>query len=323
MAEDKGEREIRPRDEDFEIDSSYAPHETVKKKDYRERPGIVLAILGAGVVLAVLSILIYSGLRQNQWTVVTTADTIVTQEDYSDIPTSMEDTDETSPGISGKTRSADKDRPSADVASSEEEPTSEEEQDTDPEITASDPEEMPPADSSETDTAPAVPDTDAPQPSDNPVESSENTDNPAPPEGETSDTESPAEEREYQDIDYEGLIYRVENGIASVVANACNNSRIEVASEVFGYPVVGIDDNAFRGSVNVSLVIIPEGVDWISAGAFQDCPNLLQVVMPDSVSGINEAAFGPNSSVTIEASAGSFAHNFALNKGMNWIEKAP
>ena len=96
-----------------------------------------------------------------------------------------------------------------------------------------------------------------------------------------------------------------------------------MASDVFGYPVVGIDDDAFRGSVNVSLIVIPEGVDWISAGAFSDCPNLVQVVIPDSVSGINEAAFGPNSSVTIEASAGSFAHNYALNKGMNWIEKAP
>ena len=45
MAKDRNVRETRPRDEDFEIDSSYSPYETEKKKDYRERPGIVLAIL--------------------------------------------------------------------------------------------------------------------------------------------------------------------------------------------------------------------------------------------------------------------------------------
>ena len=136
---------------------------------------------------------------------------------------------------------------------------------------------------------------------------------------ETEDTTS--SEPTYQDVEYQGLIYRVDNGIATVLKNACSNARIEFPSEVYGYPVMGIEDYAFYGSPNVSLILIPEGVDWISTGAFQDCPNLLQVVMPDSITGIADDAFGTNYGVTIESSAGSFAHNYALNKGMNWIER--
>ena len=317
MAKDRNVRETRPRDEDFEIDSSYSPYETEKKKDYRERPGIVLAILGSGIVLAVLAVLIYSGLKQNQRTVVTTAQTNVTQEEYTDITTSSQQSEETAPGISEKTRDPDKDRPTEkeDPAEDTETP-GEKSEDTDPEETE--------APSQDTEKAPDEGGETEPIPSDTVPEETQPDippqDTDTVPE-ETPDADTAGEERAYQDIEYEGLVYRVENGIASVAANACNNSRIEVASDVFGYPVVGIDDNAFRGSVNVSLIVIPEGVDWISAGAFCDCPNLVQVVIPDSVSGINDAAFGPNSSVTIEASARSFAHNYALNKGMNWIEK--
>ena len=290
MPDSKG-NDVRPRDEDFSIDTeaSYYRNDELKKTDHREKPWVIAAILGCGVVLAAASILVYHSFKQNQRTIVTTAESTAPQEPSKDtvteIPTS--DEDDSTTGISEVTQQADS---AEDTVSSV---TEESAEPTEPEESAE------------------------------PTEPEESVEDPASPEEPEGDTEdSDPSELSYQDVELDAITYRVEDGIATLIRCRASESRIEFPAKIYGYPVVGVDDDAFRGLATVSLIVIPEGVDWISHNAFEDCPNLLQVVIPDSVDGISDDAFGSNLGVTIQSSRGSYAHNFAINKGMNWIEKS-
>lgn len=328
MSDYQNDVESRPRDESFDVDPTVIKRGEPEKKNHQEKPGVVLAILGCGVVLTALAVLLYYGLQRSQHMVIPDAGSRMSRETYETVSTEETQMNHSTSVIPEKTRASDHwttksepgkkkttaredESPTARRSTSEtgKEKTKDDKEDTEPapEVTETEP-------AGETSPAESVPE-----------ESSSPEVVPSPDTAESTDRNvirtSSDLSGDYQDVLYEGLVYRVQNREATVVQNACPNTRIEVAPDVYGYPVVGIDDDAFRGSVNASLIVIPEGIDWISSGAFAECPALVQVVIPDSVSGISEDAFGTNLGVTIMSSPGTYAHNFAINKGMNWIEK--
>ncbi|MBO7499177.1 MAG: leucine-rich repeat domain-containing protein [Bacteroidaceae bacterium] len=57
------------------------------------------------------------------------------------------------------------------------------------------------------------------------------------------------------------------------------------------YSVVGIEDNAFSSSINVTSVTIPNSVTSIGNYAFFRCSSLNSVTIPNSVTSIGEGAF--------------------------------
>ncbi len=76
------------------------------------------------------------------------------------------------------------------------------------------------------------------------------------------------------------------------------SGEIIIPSEIEGYPVVGIGDNAFQYCENLSGVTIPDSVTSIGEDAFYDCENLTSITIPDSVTSIGEDAFRYCTSLT-------------------------
>lgn len=75
-----------------------------------------------------------------------------------------------------------------------------------------------------------------------------------------------------------------------------------IPEDLFGYPIKGIQNNAFRNYKYLKSVVIPAGVEYIGDYAFYNCDNLTSVTMPKNAK-IGYKAFGkdgePDSSGTI------------------------
>ena len=89
--------------------------------------------------------------------------------------------------------------------------------------------------------------------------------------------------------DYE--IVTADDGTAELIKYKGDAHHVEIPSEINGYPVVSIGDEAFRGNRNVLRVTIPDSVTSIGSFAFAECPKLQSVELSGSVSRISDGAF--------------------------------
>ncbi len=78
-----------------------------------------------------------------------------------------------------------------------------------------------------------------------------------------------------------------------------------------------IGDWAFNDCRSLTSIKIPEGVTSIGEFIFNGCYNLTSVTIPNSVTNIADRAFGFYSNITIYAIAGSYAEQYAKEKGIN------
>ncbi len=82
------------------------------------------------------------------------------------------------------------------------------------------------------------------------------------------------------------------------------------------YTVIGIGENAFRSSPNLTEVNLPESITYIGDNAFYECTALKEIYLPDGVTEIGESAFHKCTSlreITIPASVtylGSLVFNY-------------
>lgn len=90
---------------------------------------------------------------------------------------------------------------------------------------------------------------------------------------------------------YGDLTYEIVDG--EVIITGCDRSSfsINIPSEIEGYPVTGIGDQAFHFFYKLEKIIIPETVVSIGVLAFTECHGLNKIVIPDSVINIGEGAF--------------------------------
>ena len=72
-----------------------------------------------------------------------------------------------------------------------------------------------------------------------------------------------------------------------------------------------IGERAFKCCANLQSVTIPESVKKIGYDAFYGCASLASVTIPESVTEIGVRAFSACTSLTIHASAGSRAEEYA------------
>lgn len=79
-----------------------------------------------------------------------------------------------------------------------------------------------------------------------------------------------------------------------------------------------IEENAFEGCIGLSSVYM-NGVEHISREAFKDCKNLGLVFLPDSVKTIEEDAFLNCLSVLFSVEEGTYAYQWAVEKGYKYI----
>lgn len=68
-------------------------------------------------------------------------------------------------------------------------------------------------------------------------------------------------------------------------------TSVEIPSSYKGKPITSIYTDAFGGCVNLTKVVIPEGIETIEARAFQNCSKLSEVSLPNSLKKIGESAF--------------------------------
>ena len=82
-----------------------------------------------------------------------------------------------------------------------------------------------------------------------------------------------------------------DNGITIVKYNG-DELRVEVPSEIDGYPVTIIGEMAFLTDTTVESIIIPDSVNEIQSGAFLSCIRLSEIVLPETVTTIPYDCFG-------------------------------
>ena len=86
----------------------------------------------------------------------------------------------------------------------------------------------------------------------------------------------------YPDI-IDGFIYSVDNEVASIDGYIGNAIDIEIPTNIGGYIVRSISDNAFNNNDRIMSVKISVTVESIGEYAFYDCDNLETVILSDSV----------------------------------------
>ncbi len=75
-----------------------------------------------------------------------------------------------------------------------------------------------------------------------------------------------------------------------------------------------IEEEAFYGDNSIDEVVLPEGIERIGARAFAES-SLTRINLPDSLVSIGENALGTNTSITVTATEGSDAYNWAVQNG--------
>lgn len=98
----------------------------------------------------------------------------------------------------------------------------------------------------------------------------------------------------------EGLEFSPSNDGAGYYVSqlgSCTDSEIVIPSNYNGKLVKGIDDQAFRGCVLITSVVLPEGITFIGEMALSKCTSLTNITIPNSVKKIKAYAFADCSSL--------------------------
>ncbi|MBO5159491.1 MAG: leucine-rich repeat protein [Lachnospiraceae bacterium] len=90
-----------------------------------------------------------------------------------------------------------------------------------------------------------------------------------------------------------GFTYELlEDGTASISAYVGDiPSELEIPSEIDGYTVTAIGEDAFRDCTEIASVILPESITAIGFCAFYGCTNMTTINIPENVTNIENAAF--------------------------------
>ena len=109
--------------------------------------------------------------------------------------------------------------------------------------------------------------------------------------------------------------YTVNNGTVTITGYAGDDKILEIPSEIGGYPVTAIANEAYAGNTDLEYVSIPNSVFIIGKDAFHGCTNLKEICISDSVSTICEGAFADCTSLAIVfiASANTTLHGAFSN----------
>ena len=98
----------------------------------------------------------------------------------------------------------------------------------------------------------------------------------------------------------------------------CTETNIVISPYYEGKKVTSIGYYAFSYCSSLTSVTIPASVTSIGYYAFSYCSSLTSIVIPSSVTSIGSYAFYACQNLTIKGKAGSYAHIYALENGINF-----
>lgn len=116
------------------------------------------------------------------------------------------------------------------------------------------------------------------------------------------DSDTPAEAFKYD-------INKAANTVIIKGLKDMSISKIVIPSKIEGCLVTMIAENAFESYVNITEVVIRDGLTSIEASAFANCTNLTSILIPNSVKVIGKSAF--NSCCSLK--------NFTIGNGLTRI----
>ena len=106
------------------------------------------------------------------------------------------------------------------------------------------------------------------------------------------------------------------DGFYQITGYKSENPAVIIPGKIKDIPVkIGA---AFEYKFDIQTVHIDEGVTEIEQYAFRGCENLQSITIPESVTNISESAFRSCPNVTIHASAGSYAEQYAKRNNIKF-----
>jgi len=109
--------------------------------------------------------------------------------------------------------------------------------------------------------------------------------------------------------------YKVVDEQACITGYRGSDKVVNIPSEINGYVVTSIEDNAFQ-SMDITSVILPPTLKHIGWFAFEGCYELEIVSIPASVAKICYGAFDGCPNLTIVCPADSYASSYAVSFGL-------
>ena len=103
----------------------------------------------------------------------------------------------------------------------------------------------------------------------------------------------------------EGVLYdNIEKALVRYPANSDNDQYVVPEG------IEIIEEDAFRGALNLEEILVPSSLKSIGAHAFCYCKNLEKIVLPAGIEDIQEGAFDSCDSLTLYLYQGSYADNW-------------
>ncbi|WP_028519797.1 leucine-rich repeat protein [Ruminococcus flavefaciens] len=87
------------------------------------------------------------------------------------------------------------------------------------------------------------------------------------------------------------LSYTIDNKQATVTGCVGSDSVLIIPSELEGFPVTAIAEDAFAGNKDIGICVIPDSVKTIGERAFSTCPSLSTITIGSGVTKIGDYAF--------------------------------
>ncbi len=125
-------------------------------------------------------------------------------------------------------------------------------------------------------------------------------------------TASASEGYSYELSDTQAILYHYQN----------EDSIVEVPAEIGGLPVTKIDYAAFSDCPNLTTVVIPKTVRYLSASTFSDCPTLTTIIVAKDnpyFTSVNGVLFDKNQSTLIAYPKGNTDTEYTVPSSVSTI----
>lgn len=89
--------------------------------------------------------------------------------------------------------------------------------------------------------------------------------------------------------DYQYTLFS--DGSAEITRYTGQAEELTIPETLDNHPVISIGEEAFRGCKSLTIIVLPEGLEYIAEEAFQFCESLSSITLPQGLKTIGRWAF--------------------------------